>query len=324
MAGHLHLHSITISSSTTYPLTPLKFTILPSISLKFPSSSSALRLRRQSYPFIKATVASPQSTLTQDGGAWKPNQPLIVIKDLKAVITESNQEILKGVNLIINEGEVHAIMGKNGSGKSTLSKVITGHPDYEVTGGSITFKGENLLEMEPEERSLAGIFMSFQSPVEIPGVNIVDFLLMAYNERRKKLGEPELGPLEFYQYLSTKLDLVNMKPDFLGRNVNDDLSGGEKKRNEILQLAVLGADLAILDEIDSGLDVDALRDVGKAVNALLTSRKSVLMITHYMRIFDAIQPTYIHIMDDGRIVKTGDISLAKLLEIEGYKAYSTT
>ncbi|KAK8691769.1 hypothetical protein V6N13_075267 [Hibiscus sabdariffa] len=149
-------------------------------------------------------------------------------------------------------------MGKNGSGKSTFSKVLVGHPDYEATGGTVVFKGENLLDMEPEERSLAGLFMSFQSPVEIPGVNNIDFLHMAYNARRQKLGEPELGPLEFYAHIYPKLDLVNMKTDFLNRNVNEGFSGGERKRNEILQLAVLGADLAILDEIDSGLDVDAL------------------------------------------------------------------
>ncbi|XWS74672.1 hypothetical protein CRYUN_Cryun01aG0018100 [Craigia yunnanensis] len=164
-------------------------------------------------------------------------------------------------------------MGKNGSGKSTFSKVLVGHPDYEVTGGSVVFNGENLLDMEPEERSLAGLFMSFQSPVEIPGVNNIDFLHMAYNARRKKLGEPELGPLEFYAYIYPKLDLVNMKIDFLNRNVNEGFSGGERKRNEILQLAVLGADLAILDEIDSGLDVDALQDVAKAVNGLWTPKE---------------------------------------------------
>ncbi|KAF3952772.1 hypothetical protein CMV_021706, partial [Castanea mollissima] len=187
-------------------------------------------------------------------------------------------------------------MGKNGSGKSTLAKVLVGHPDYEVTGGSVVFKGENLVEMEPEERSLAGLFMSFQSPVAIPGVNNIDFLNMAYNARRRKLGLPELGPIEFYAYIFPKLELVNMKADFLNRNVNEGFSGGERKRNEILQLAVLGADLAILDEIDSGLDVDALRDVAAAVNGLLTPKNSVLMITHYARLLNIIKPTYIHVM----------------------------
>lgn len=216
--------------------------------------------------------------------------------------------------------KVHAIMGKNGSGKSTFSKVLVGHPDYEVIRGSVRFKGENLLDMDPEERSLAGLFMSFQSPIEIPGVSNIDFLNMAYNARRRKLGLPELGPLEFYGHITPKLDIVNMKVDFLNRNVNEGFSGGERKRNEILQLAVLGADMAILDEIDSGLDVDALQDVAEAVNGLLTPKNSVLMITHYLRLLEYIKPTYIHIMENGRIVKTGDISIAKLLEREGYKA----
>ncbi|KAI3993701.1 hypothetical protein MKX01_002714 [Papaver californicum] len=244
---------------------------------------------------------------------------LLEVKDLTAVIVESGLQILKGVNLVIYEGEVHAIMGKNGSGKSTFSKVLVGHPDYEVTGGNVVFKGENLLDMEPEERSLAGLFMSFQSPVEIPGVSNIDFLNMAYNARRKKLGLSELGPLEFYDYISRRLKIVNMDTNFLNRNVNEGFSGGEKKRNEILQLAVLGADLAILDEIDSGLDVDALQDVGEAVNELLTPQKSVLMVTHYQRLLDIIKPKYVHIMEDGKIVKTGDISLAAQLEKEGYK-----
>ncbi|VFQ89322.1 unnamed protein product [Cuscuta campestris] len=193
---------------------------------------------------------------------------LLEVKGLSAVISKSKQPVLKGVNLTVREGEVHAVMGQNGSGKSTFAKVLVGHPDYEITHGSVIFKGENLLEMEPEERSLAGIFMSFQSPVEIPGVSNIDFLNMAYNAKQKKLGLAELGPIEFYGYISSKLELVDMKTDFLNRNVNEGFSGGEKKRNEILQLAALGADLAILDEVDSGLDVDALKDVANAVNKL--------------------------------------------------------
>ncbi|KAI3969056.1 hypothetical protein MKW92_021689 [Papaver armeniacum] len=249
---------------------------------------------------------------------------LLEVKDLTAKIADdSGSQILKGVNLVIYEGEIHAIMGKNGSGKSTFSKVLVGHPDYEVTGGTVLFKGENLLDMEPEERSLAGLFMSFQSPVEIPGVSNSDFLNMAYNARRKKLGLPELGPLEFYDYISRRLKIVNMDTSFLNRNVNEGFSGGEKKRNEILQLAVLGADLAILDEIDSGLDVDALQDVGEAVNELLTPQKSVLMVTHYQRLLDIIKPKFVHIMEDGKIVKTGDISIAVQLEKEGYKGISS-
>lgn len=238
---------------------------------------------------------------------------------MKAVIAESRQEILRGVNLTIHEGEVHAIMGKNGSGKSTFSKVLVGHPDYEVTEGTVFFKGGNLLDMEPEERSHAGLFMSFQSPVEIPGVSNMDFLLMAVNAKRTKHGKPELSPIEFFAELNAKVTALNMDAKFLNRNVNEGFSGGEKKRNEILQLAVLGADLAILDEIDSGLDVDALQDVAKAVNTLLTPHNSILMITHYQRLLDYIKPAYVHIMENGSIIKTGDSSLAKQLEKGGYK-----
>ncbi|CAN6562119.1 unnamed protein product [Malus baccata var. baccata] len=262
------------------------------------------------------------SVFSSRGGEGE-KELLLQVEDLTAVIAESKQQILKGVNLSVYQGEVHAIMGKNGSGKSTFAKVLAGHPEYQVTGGSVVFKGENLLEMPAEDRSLAGLFMSFQSPVEIPGVTNIDFLNMAYNARRKKVGLPELGPIEFYAYIFPKLDLVNMETDFLNRNVNEGFSGGEKKRNEILQLAVvLGAELSILDEIDSGLDVDALRDVAEAVNGLLTPTNSVLMITHYLRLLEFIKPTCIHIMEDGKIIKTGDISLAEVLEKEGYKAIS--
>ncbi|CAA2960567.1 ABC transporter I family member 6, chloroplastic [Olea europaea subsp. europaea] len=288
---------------------------LPATRRRFIRCPRSLKLR------ASLAVDSPSTSATGRGGAA---ELLLEVKDLSAVITESKQPVLKGVNLTVREGEVHAVMGKNGSGKSTFVKVLVGHPDYEITGGSITYKGQDLLEMEPEERAVAGMFMSFQSPVEIPGVSNIDFLNMAYNARRRKLGQPELGPIEFYGYIAPKLELVNMKVDLLNRNVNEGFSGGEKKRNEILQLVVLGADLAILDEIDSGLDVDALRDVAKAVNGLLTPKNSVLMITHYLRLLEFIAPTYIHIMENGRIVKTGDISIAKVLEKEGYKAISGT
>ncbi|XP_073124856.1 ABC transporter I family member 6, chloroplastic [Henckelia pumila] len=270
---------------------------------------------------LRATVAVETTPSSASGGGGIPKL-LLEVKDLSAVIVESKQPILKGVNLTVNEGEVHAVMGKNGSGKSTFAKVLVGHPDYEITGGSVTYKGQDLLAMEPEERALAGLFMSFQSPVEIPGVSNIDFLNMAYNARRRKLGLPELGPIEFYGYVAPKLEIVNMKIEFLNRNVNEGFSGGERKRNEILQLAVLGADMAILDEIDSGLDVDALRDVAKSVNGLLTPNNSILLITHYLRLLEFIKPTYIHIMENGRIVKTGDVSLAEILEKEGYKAIS--
>ncbi|XP_071732718.1 ABC transporter I family member 6, chloroplastic-like [Rutidosis leptorrhynchoides] len=289
------------------------------------TSSVLPRNRRYSNKFspfkLTATLASESPPGSVSG---QPPKLVLEVKELTAVIAESGQKILNGVDLSIYEGEIHAIMGKNGSGKSTFAKVLVGHKDYEVTGGSVVFKGENLLEMEAEDRSLAGLFLSFQSPVEIPGVSNSDFLQMAYNARRRKLGQPELDPLQFYGYIMPKLEMVNIKADFLNRNVNEGFSGGEKKRNEILQLAVLGAELAILDEIDSGLDVDALRDVSKAVNALMSPTNSVLMITHYRRLLEFIKPTYIHIMDGGRISKTGDISLASILEKEGYKAMSTT
>ncbi|KAL7203064.1 hypothetical protein ACSBR1_034499 [Camellia fascicularis] len=293
------LHYCSCSAPPSPPPPLLQFKKLTSNSLLF--TVPALRRRfgqnRRLSPTLNASLAveSP-STSGEDRGGDSPKLLL----------------------------EVHAIMGKNGSGKSTFAKVLVGHPDYEVTGGSVVFKGENVLEMDPEERSLAGIFMSFQSPVEIPGVSNIDFLNMAYNARRRKLGLPELGPIEFYGFISPKLNLVNMKVDFLNRNVNEGFSGGERKRNEILQLAVLGAELAMLDEIDSGLDVDALQDVAKAVNGLLTPKNSVLMITHYHRLLEFIKPNYVHIMENGRIVETGDVSVAKRVEKEGYKAMSTT
>ncbi|CAL5354300.1 unnamed protein product [Camellia sinensis] len=320
------LHYCSCSAPPSPPPPLLQFKKLTSNSLFF--TVPALRRRfgqnRRLSPTLNASLAveSP-STSGEDRGGDSPKL-LLEVNSLSAVIAESKQPILKGVDLVIYEGEVHAIMGKNGSGKSTFAKVLVGHPDYEVTGGSVVFKGENVLEMDPEERSLAGIFMSFQSPVEIPGVSNIDFLNMAYNARRRKLGLPELGPIEFYGFISPKLNLVNMKVDFLNRNVNEGFSGGERKRNEILQLAVLGAELAMLDEIDSGLDVDALQDVAKAVNGLLTPKNSVLMITHYHRLLEFIKPNYVHIMENGRIVETGDVSVAKRVEKEGYKAMSTT
>eukprot|EP00850_Spirogloea_muscicola_P013129 SM000087S23411 [mRNA] locus=s87:546180:547865:- [translate_table: standard] len=203
---------------------------------------------------------------------------------------------------------------------ATLEQVLVGHPDYEVTGGTALYKGRDLFELEPEERSHAGLFLSFQSPVEVPGVSNTDFLRLAANARRAALGQPELDPLEFYAFLTPKLDELKMDISFLSRNVNEGFSGGEKKRNEILQLAVLDADLAILDEIDSGLDIDALRDVAGAVNGLKKPEKAVLMITHYQRLLDYITPNFVHIMEGGRIVKTGDKSLARELEAGGYAA----
>lgn len=251
-----------------------------------------------------------------------PSKVMLEVKDLSAKIVATDATVLKGVDLTVSEGEVHAIMGKNGSGKSTLSKVLVGHPDYEVTNGTVSYKGEDLLELEPEERSHAGLFMSFQAPIAIPGVNNVDFLRMACNARRKAKGLPELDPLEFYGFLSPKLEALNMDPSFLNRNVNEGFSGGERKRNEILQLAVLEADMAILDEIDSGLDIDALKDVANAVNSLKTDTSGVLLVTHYKRLLDLIRPDFIHIMEDGKIIKTGDASIADELEAGGYASVS--
>jgi Fe-S cluster assembly ATP-binding protein len=250
---------------------------------------------------------------------------LLEVKGLEAKIAATGQQILKGVNLTLREGEVHAIMGKNGSGKSTLSKVLVGHPDYEVIGGSALYKGKDLFVLEAEERSHAGLFLSFQSPVEIPGVSNIDFLRIATNARRKALGMSELDPLEFYAFVMPKLESLNMDPAFLNRNVNEGFSGGEKKRNEILQLACLEADCAILDEIDSGLDIDALRDVATAVNGLKVERPNlgILMVTHYKRLLDYIKPDKVHIMQDGKIVTTGDMSLVDKLEEGGYKVLSS-
>ncbi|OVA13689.1 ABC transporter-like [Macleaya cordata] len=309
------------SSFRNSPSNSLLFTKSTLRSIRLPSISRRFNQNRLSLTANASSVVDSPTTSAVDSGGGSPKL-LLEVKDLTAVIAESQLPILKGVNLVIYEGEVHAVMGKNGSGKSTFSKVLVGHPDYEVTGGSVVFKGENLLDMDPEERSLAGLFMSFQSPIAIPGVSNIDFLNMAYNARRKKLGLPELGPLEFYDFISRRLKIVKMDTNFLNRNVNEGFSGGERKRNEILQLAVLGADLAILDEIDSGLDVDALQDVAEAVNGLLTPKNSVLMITHYQRLLDYIKPSYVHIMEDGKIVKTGDSSLAQQLEKEGYKGIS--
>jgi Fe-S cluster assembly ATP-binding protein len=250
---------------------------------------------------------------------------ILEVSDLHAKIAGTDKEILKGVNLTLCEGEVHAIMGKNGSGKSTFSKVLVGHPDYEVTGGTMTYKGQDLLEFEPEERCHLGLFMSFQSPVEIPGVSNSDFLRMATNAQRKAKGEPELDPLEFFSVVTPKLQALNMDPAFLNRNVNEGFSGGEKKRNEILQLACLEAQCAILDEIDSGLDIDALKDVSQAVNGLKKSNPemTILMVTHYKRLLDYIKPDKVHIMQEGKIITTGGMDLVDQLELEGYSVLSS-
>lgn len=241
---------------------------------------------------------------------------LLEIKDLHAGI--EGKEILKGLNLQINKGEVHAIMGPNGSGKSTLSKVLAGHPSYEVTSGEVIYNGKDLLELEPDERAREGIFMAFQYPVEVPGVSNSQFLRLAYNEKMKHLGEEELDPLEFNDYLKEKAKIVDMSPEFFKRSVNEGFSGGEKKRNEILQMAVLNPTLAILDETDSGLDIDALRIVAEGVNKLRSENNAIILVTHYQRLLNYIVPDFVHVLASGKVVKEGGKELALELEEKGY------
>jgi Fe-S cluster assembly ATP-binding protein len=241
---------------------------------------------------------------------------VLKIKNLHAEV--EGVEILKGINLEINAGEVHAIMGPNGSGKSTLSKVIAGHPAYEVTKGEILFEGTNIEELEPDERARLGIFLAFQYPVEIPGVSNSMLMRQAYNAKLRESGQEELDPLEFDDYIRTKLDIVEMDQKLLDRSVNDGFSGGEKKRNEILQLAVLDPKLALLDETDSGLDIDALRVVSEGINKIKTPEKAVMLVTHYQRILDYITPDFVHVLKGGRIVKSGGKELALQLEADGY------
>ena len=245
------------------------------------------------------------------------NSPILEIKDLKVSINEN--EILKSLNLKVDKGEIHAIMGPNGSGKSTFSKVLAGHPAYSVLGGDILFKGSSILDLEPEERSHLGIFLAFQYPIEIPGVSNEDFLRLAYNSKQKFYNKPEVDPIEFLSIINEKLKLVNMSPLFLSRNVNEGFSGGEKKRNEILQMILLDSELAILDETDSGLDIDALKTISLGINNFMDSSKSILLITHYQRLLDYIKPTYVHVMHHGKIIKTGSAELAKELEEKGYE-----
>ncbi|MEM6404558.1 MAG: Fe-S cluster assembly ATPase SufC, partial [Cyanobacteria bacterium P01_D01_bin.116] len=241
---------------------------------------------------------------------------VLSVKDLTANV-DGNQ-ILKGLNLQVRAGEVHAIMGPNGSGKSTFSKVLAGHPSYEVTGGEVVFQEGNLLEMEPEERARSGVFLAFQYPLEIPGVSNLDFLRVAYNSRRKAQGLEEIDAFDFDDLVEEKLEVVKMDSAFLSRSLNEGFSGGEKKRNEILQMALLEPDLAILDETDSGLDIDALKIVANGVNQLANEENATIMITHYQRLLDYIVPDFVHVMAKGQIIKSGGKELALELESRGY------
>ncbi len=244
------------------------------------------------------------------------SEVILSVKNLTANV--DGTPILKGVNFEVKAGEVHAIMGRNGSGKSTFSKVLAGHPDYEVTGGEVIYQGENILELEPEERALKGIFLAFQYPLEIPGVSNLEFLRVAYNAKLKYQGEEEIDAFDFEDLVEEKLEIVKMNPSFLDRSLNEGFSGGEKKRNEILQMALLEPTLAILDETDSGLDIDALKIVSGGVNQLKTSDNAIVMITHYQRLLNYIQPDFVHVMQAGQIITSGGKELALELEEKGY------
>jgi len=241
---------------------------------------------------------------------------VLEIHDLHATV--DGNEILRGIDLMVNKGEIHAIMGPNGSGKSTLAKILAGHPAYEVTRGEVLFEGRNLLELAPDERAREGVFLAFQYPVEVPGVSNAQFLRLAYNEKMKHFGDEELDPLEFKDLLSERAKIVEMDSSFMTRSVNEGFSGGEKKRNEILQMAVLQPKLAVLDETDSGLDIDALRIVAAGVNKLRTPDNAIILVTHYQRLLNYIIPDFVHVLFRGRIVRSGGKELALELEAKGY------
>jgi Fe-S cluster assembly ATP-binding protein len=241
---------------------------------------------------------------------------MLDIKDLQ--VRAGTKDILRGINLKVGIGEVHAIMGPNGSGKSTLARAIAGHPEIEVVGGSITYAGKNLLEMAPEDRAREGVFMAFQYPVEIPGVNNAYFLKAAINAKRKHQGLPELDAMEFMALVREKANILHLDPTLLNRPVNEGFSGGEKKRNEIFQMAVLEPKLAVLDETDSGLDIDALKAVAEGVNAMRSPERAIIVVTHYQRLLNYIVPDYVHVLQDGRIVRSGGKELAIHLEEKGY------
>jgi len=241
---------------------------------------------------------------------------ILKIQNLHA--NTNDKKILNGLNLSINAGEIHAIMGQNGSGKSTLAKVIAGHPNYEIVKGNIYLNKENITFLEADKRAHRGVFLGFQYPIEIPGVTNADFLRLAYNSRKKERNELELDPLSFFDLVNEKINNINMDPEFLNRNVNEGFSGGEKKKNEILQMSLFDNCISILDEIDSGLDIDALKSISSNINNLKSNNNSLLLITHYKRLLDYIKPDYIHIMDKGKIIYTGDSTIASEIEKYGY------
>jgi Fe-S cluster assembly ATP-binding protein len=247
---------------------------------------------------------------------YQDGKTLLDVRGLRATV--NGIEILKGIDLTVKSGEVHAIMGPNGSGKSTFAKVLAGHPAYEVTGGTVMFQSASLFDLKPEERARAGLFLGFQYPIEIPGVANSQFLRLAYNTIQVERGKDELDPLEFDDFVREKMKRLEMNPDFLDRSVNEGFSGGEKKRNEILQMALLEPHLAILDETDSGLDIDALRVVAGGVNQLANKDNAIVLVTHYQRLLNYIVPDYVHVMDAGRVIKTGGKELAVELETRGY------
>nr|YP_009395576.1 Iron-sulfur cluster formation ABC transporterATP-binding subunit [Vertebrata isogona]ARW64529.1 Iron-sulfur cluster formation ABC transporterATP-binding subunit [Vertebrata isogona] len=245
------------------------------------------------------------------------NQEILRIEDLNVSI--NNKLIIKGLNLRINKGEIHAIMGKNGSGKSTLAKVISGHPMYEITKGKIFFKSKDITNEEPDIRSHMGIFLGFQYPVEVSGVSNIDFLRLAYNSKRKEIDKQQIDPLAFFDLVSKELKNINMDPLFLNRSLNEGFSGGEKKKNEILQMSLLKSELSVLDEIDSGLDVDALKDIAQNINTFHSSNNAILFITHYQKLIEYIKPDYVHIMDNGIIKLSGNKELATKIDKYGYE-----
>ena len=251
----------------------------------------------------------------------KTNNLLLEIKNLKVSIEDNI--ILNDLNLKVQKGEIHAIMGPNGSGKSTFSKVVAGHPTYSILNGDILFKGNSIIELSPEERSHLGIFLAFQYPIEIPGVSNEDFLRLSYNAKQRFFNQPEVDPIQFLEIVTEKMQLVSMSTQFLNRNVNEGFSVGEKKRNEILQMILLDSDICILDETDSGLDIDALKIISNGINNFMTKEKGIILITHYQRLLDYINPTYVHVMQNGKIIKTGSSELAKELEDKGYQWLKT-